>query len=143
MTKYQLIYPMAFYVFYMFALAALMFMSRVQALKKREVGFGYFKTYSGSNPQEKMLVIGRHYDNQFQVPILFLATCAVFMALDQASYFTLILAWGFVLSRLGHSWIHLGSNNVKNRAAFFGLGWFIILVMWGQLIWQALMPELA
>lgn len=143
MTKYQLIYPMAFYAFYMFGIAIFMFASRVQALKKRDVGFGYFKTYSGGSPQERMLVIGRHYDNQFQVPVLFFATCAVVMTLNQVSYLTLVLAWLFVLSRLGHTWIHLGSNNVKHRAAFFGLGWLIIVALWGQLVWQALMPELA
>lgn len=138
MTKFQLIYPMAFYVFYIFALAVYMFMARLQVLKNRQVSMNYFKTYSGeAGPQDQALVAARHFDNQFQVPVLFLLTCAVHCALDQATYMTLALAWLFVATRIVHSWIHLGANNVRRRAAVYGLGWLVVLAMWIELLLRA------
>lgn len=130
----NLIFPMAFYAFYMFALALYMFRSRVKALKSGEVSFKYFRTYSSESPTDRLLVIGRHYDNQFQVPILFFITCLAHFCVNQANIFTVILAWAFVGSRLIHSYIHLGQNRIQKRAAAFALGWLILLAMWIQLL---------
>ena len=139
MTKFQLIYPMAFYVFYIFALGVYMFLARLELLKNRQVSINYFKTYSGENaPQEKALVSARHFDNQFQVPVLFLLTCVLHSALNQATYLTLILAWFFIATRLVHSWIHLGRNNVRLRAAVYGLGWLTVLAMWVELLLRSM-----
>lgn len=131
----QLIYPMAFYVFYMWGLAGYMFFTRLNAIKTHEVPMRFFKTYSGSELKDKVIVTGRHYDNQFQVPILFLITCAVFLAMGQVSQFTLVLAWLFVVTRLAHSFVHLGANNVRHRVIAFASGWITVLMMWGHLVY--------
>ena len=131
--KYQLIYPMAFYVFYIWVLAVYMFRTRVKAIKSKEVSYKFFQTYSGDSPQEYTVRVARHYDNQFQVPMLFLITCAAHMALDQAGYTTLVLAWVFVATRLAHSFVHLGSNNLRKRVLAFACGWLVLLIMWGRL----------
>ena len=137
--KHLLIFPMAFYVFYMGTILMLMFFTRVRGIKSGEVDFKFFKTYSTTRPlPDFMVAVGRHYDNQFQVPMLFLVTCCTYMALDQAGYVTAALAWLFVLTRIIHSFIHLGSNKVMNRARIFGVGWIIIMVMWGILLANAI-----
>lgn len=135
--KNQLLYSMAFYVFYMWILALYMFRSRVRAITSGEVPPKYFKTYTGQTPAEKTLVIGRHYDNQFQVPLLFFAGGTLHIVLNTTNTTTVIIAWLFALSRLLHSFVHLGSNMLQKRVAAFAIGWLMIVLLWGQLIYLA------
>lgn len=136
-----LIYPMAFYAIYMSLLGLLLFIVRYRAVKSGQVSYKYFKTLQalqGQATPEWVITVGRHYDNQFQLPILFFVTammCLVVGPNDQAS---LILAWAFVASRLVHSFIHLGSNNIITRAATFGFGWLVISLMWWRILFFAL-----
>lgn len=133
--KNDLIYPMAFYVFAMWALAVTMFLSRVRAIQENKAMYKYFRTFMGEGPSERVMVIGRHYDNQFQVPILFLITGTLHYSLGMVNLATVILAWIFVLSRAGHSWVHLGKNKLQDRVRFFALGWMAVLLLWIQLIY--------
>lgn len=133
--NHQIIYPMAFYVFYMFFLAVLNFKTRVKAIKSGQVPLDHFKAYNGTPPPDRAIVVARHFDNQFQLPILFLITTAMHFALAMVDKHTLILAWAFVASRLLHSFIHLGHNNVRMRAFAYGMGWLIVLLLWAQLLY--------
>lgn len=135
--KRDLIYPMALYAFYLFGLAVAMFRARVQVIRSGEVSMKYFRDYTGNPPAGRALILAQHFDNQFQVPMLFFSTCAVFLAIGEANRVTLILAWAFVFTRALHAWIHLGSNNIRHRALFFGLGWLSILLLWTQLVYFA------
>ena len=112
-----------------------MLKGRIQAIKANRSVAKYFKSYTGEALSERLIVIGRHYDNQFQAPMLFLITCLAHIALGLTpNSITLFLAWAFVATRIGHSWIHLGSNNLLKRFSFFAAGWFIILILWVQLL---------
>jgi hypothetical protein len=48
---------------------------------------------------------------------------------------TLVLAWAFVASRLVHSFIHVGANNVVHRLFAFGASFATLAAMW---LWFAL-----
>lgn len=135
--KNLLVYPMAFYAFYMFAVAIHMFRMRVRALKNREVSMKYFKSYGGETPAppEYAKIAERHYENQFEVPTLFFSTGIMQYSLGMANSLTLGLMWLFVVSRLLHSFIHLGSNKMKFRMSFFTLGWLALLALWAQMIY--------
>lgn len=133
----QLVIPMVFYVFYMGLLGIVLFRVRVGAVKKGNLSIKYFRDYQGV-PPEKITVFSRHFDNQFQAPLLFFAGGAVHLALDYVTIFTIVLAWSFVASRILHSIIHLTKNNVLHRAKAFGLGWLILMIFWGELGWYAL-----
>jgi hypothetical protein len=71
-----LAWPVCFYVLYVFALFLALAVVRVRAVKRGEIGIAYLSTYYGTPPPEGIVVLGRHYDNQFQVPLLFMASCA-------------------------------------------------------------------
>lgn len=125
---------MAFYAFYICCLTVYMFRSRVRAIKAQEMPMNFFKVYKG-DATDRVIVIGRHYDNQFQVPMLFFMTCLAHMAVNVVNTTTLALAWGFVVSRLIHSYVHLGGNKIRKRVIAFAVGWVLILLMWIQLIY--------
>lgn len=125
---------MAFYVVYMWLLALYMFRTRLRAIRSGEVAAKFFKTYTGEPPAERTIIVGRHYDNQFQVPLLFLLGCSLHIALGTQNQSTLVVAWLFVFFRLLHSFVHLGSNKLQKRVAAFASAWIMALILWLQLI---------
>ena len=129
---------MCFYAFYMWCLAIYVFRARLRSIKSGEVSIKYFKAYTGEGPSERTVLIARHYDNQFQVPMLFFIVCTLHIMASTTALSTLILAWLFVASRLCHSWVHLGGNNVQKRVITFAAGWIILILLWIQLMDQAL-----
>jgi hypothetical protein len=133
----QLVFPMAAYVLYMWCLAVLNFRTRVGSAKRGEVDPKYFKALQGSAP-ERVITVGRHFDNQFQAPVIFLIGCVAHMVLGKANDLTIVLAWAFIVTRLAHSFIHLGGNKLRKRVMAFAAGWLVMLVMYGQLVYFAL-----
>lgn len=136
--KYQLVLPMAFYAFYIFGLAFFLFRTRLKAMKTGEVSPKYFKSYTGEGPSDRTILIGRHYDNQFQVPILFFFACTVLISLNAADTMAVVFAWLFIMARVVHSFVHLGKNKLEHRALSFTASWIFVLVLWAKLIYIAL-----
>lgn len=137
----SLLLPVGVYVFYIWFLAIKNFRVRIGSVGNGEVRADYFKTYTGQEPSSKVIVTGRHYDNQFQLPMLFFVTClsVQVFSLSQSNGSTspsgfVACAWIFVLSRFVHSWIHLGSNRLRLRILAFTIGWLAILLMWVLLL---------
>lgn len=135
--KNLIVLPMAFYVLYVFCLLLINFRRRVKAVKAKEIRMSYFTTYTGEVP-EAVHVASRHFDNQFQVPVYFFIGCTAHLVIGQVNIFTLIVAWAFVASRIAHSFVHLGSNNVMYRMRTYALGWTLTFLLWGQLVMFAL-----
>ena len=134
----QLVYPMVFYVFYIFVLGLFLFRARFNAVRSKKMDFRYFKSYTGTPPPEDVQIPARHFDHQFQAPLVFLIGGVAHLALADISYATVILAWLFVATRLIHSFIYLGRNHVLHRATAFALGWVVLVIFWGQLLITAL-----
>ena len=114
------------------------FRVRFDAVKCGNLPASYFKLFQGTEVPEKVAVYSRHIDNQFQVPPYFMLTCLVAAQVDAVSILTVVFAWIFVFSRLVHSYIHLGSNNVIQRAKAYFAGWFFIFLIWVQIIMTTL-----
>ncbi len=132
----QLVFPMAVYVFYIWCLAILNFRTRVQAARSGQVDPKYFKALQGVAP-ERVITVARHFDNQFQAPVIFFLVCIAHMVLAQANQITITLAWIFILTRWVHSYVHLGKNQLRKRVKAFAAGWLVLLMMWGQLVYFA------
>jgi len=84
---------------------------------------------------ESVLQVNNNIRNQFELPVLFYVVCGVLWALDAVGIVALVAAWLFVLSRIAHAWIHLGSNVVTNRRRVFTLGWWVLAFMVLLAIW--------
>jgi hypothetical protein len=127
-----LILPMSFMVFYIFALGIYTFRVRSSSVNNKETHIKFFKTYDMSlgGPPEYVVRVGRHYDNQYQVPILFLITAGLCLVHQIDSLIPAVLSWMFVISRLIHSYIHLGQNNIIYRFLSYASGFIIVLALW-------------
>ena len=126
--------PMAFYLVYIFFLLFLNFRVRFQAVKNGDLPASYFELFKGTEVPDRIVVYGRHIDNQFPVPPYFMMTCLVAAQVGVVTGFTIAFAWGFVLCRMVHSYIHLGSNKVLKRAKAYFAGWGFIFLIWGQIL---------
>ena len=102
---------------------------RVAAVNAGEVRLKDIALDSAKWP-ERLRKLGNNYQNQFELPVLFYAAVALLMATGLADGVSLGLAWAFVASRLVHSFIHVGSNNMVHRLFAFGAGLAAVVAMW-------------
>jgi hypothetical protein len=68
--------------------------------------------------------------NQFQIPVLFYAILPLLIILVKVDWVQVALAWAFVASRILHSQIHTGRNEVIRRFQVFLLGFILVVIMW-------------
>lgn len=78
---------------------------------------------------EPVQKINNNIRNQFEVPVLFYVIILILWDLRAVDLSTHILAWGFVVSRIIHAWIHTGSNYVPLRRRMFTVGLLFVLAL--------------
>ena len=138
-TSEMFVIPMGIYIFYVVGIVLYSFFCRVNSIKAGNLSPYYYKDYQNkSEVPQKLIIIERHVDHQFQVPTVFLVTGAILLSMNAVDSFSVYLAWGFVLSRFVHSYIHLGSNKILWRAGAYATGGIMILSMWGQLLYKVI-----
>ena len=72
-----------------------------------------------------------HFRNLFEVPALFYALCAFLAITNLTTLFLLACAWGYVVLRAAHAYVHLTSNKVVRRFQVFVASTIVLYVMWG------------
>ncbi len=127
---------MAFYYAFILGLGLYMFVKRFQAVKNKRMRGGYFKLYEGDVPED-IARIGNNFNNQFQLPVIFLVTCVTALYFQAVGPYFVATAATFVLSRLLHSYIHININVVLMRAGVFFAGAFLVLALWIMILIQA------
>lgn len=70
------------------------------------------------------------YQNQFELPVLFFALAPLAMFTHKADLLFVLLSWLFVLLRIAHAFVHVGSNDVPTRFRLFAAGALVLLAMW-------------
>lgn len=83
---------------------------------------------------KRTLQVGNAFSNQFEVPVLFYLLTVLEIVARQANLLLVVLAWAFVLTRLVHAYIHTTSNRVMQRGTVYGVGVFVLIVMWAIFI---------
>jgi hypothetical protein len=72
-----------------------------------------------------------HFRNLFEVPVLFYALCGFLAITKLTTVFLLACAWGYVVLRAAHTYIHLTHNKVVRRFQTFVASTIVLYVMWG------------
>lgn len=133
--KFALVYPMAAMVLLTALVLTRMVLGRVAAVRRGEVDARFYKTYQGDEGEpRKIAQRTRHFVNLFENPVLFYAACITAMVVGQGKGLMVWLAWAFVICRLFHAFVHLGSNRIPPRMAIYGISWVILLAMWSTLV---------
>ena len=84
---------------------------------------------------EREKKVSNAFDNQFQLPVLFYAACIVAMFIGP-TWFDLVLAWAFVVTRYIHAVVHVTDNNVIRRFWAYTIGLAVLTLFWLALIIQ-------
>ena len=103
---------------------------RIESVQSGTVPQSYYSLMEGHDIPDFVAKTTRNFNNLFEVPTLFYAGGAVYLALDQTGQLPIISAWIFVAARVMHSIIHLSYNNVLHRLVIFAIGNLSVLVMW-------------
>ena len=78
----------------------------------------------------RVLQIANAAHNQLELPLLFYVLTILSIMTRHADIIFVVLSWVFVLTRLGHAYIHVTSNRVPRRGAIFGVGLLVLMIMW-------------
>lgn len=80
-------------------------------------------------------LVNNNLTSQFQVPVLVYVCTLALLQLDAVDVVGVAALWLFVLTRIGHTAVHVSSNKVPYRMRFFTLGTLAAVVMMGRLGW--------
>lgn len=103
---------------------------RYLAGKAGQIRYSDYRVVGAKAEPESCGKAARNIVNNFELPMLFHIVAMALFLTNLASLPQLVLAWLFVISRYLHSLVHLTGNNVKHRAAWFFLGFFVLAAMW-------------
>ena len=79
-----------------------------------------------------------NFRNLFELPVMFYVSALTIYATGLICLPHLILAWGYVIARYVHSFIHCTSNVVMNRFYAFVTSCLFLLCIWLMLAYQLL-----
>jgi hypothetical protein len=82
------------------------------------------------NWSKRSLQVAYSYGNQFELPVLFYVLTILEFITHLAGIVFVVLAWVFVLFRCLQAYVHVTSNNIRVRGAFFGVAAVVLAIMW-------------
>jgi hypothetical protein len=129
MTVQAVLLPLFVEVVLSFALLFWTGNVRVRAVRNGEVRVRDIALRQPNWPAEPTQ-IANAYQNQFELPVLFYVLTILAWMTRQADVLFVAMAWVFVVTRLAHAHIHVTSNHVGRRFAFFAAGAVVLAIMW-------------
>ncbi len=126
----MLLLPMLGMIFLTFGVMMWMLKLRYQAIREDGLNPNYFKLYRGAKLPDYLAKVTQNYENLLEMPILFYIAMILLLVLRVNDSLFVILAWGFLVSRLIHTYIHTHSNKVTYRKNVFITSCFILVAIW-------------
>lgn len=128
MNNVEILYPVLAHMFLVVFLFIPLIMRKSKAVKNKAVDL---KETALNNQAwtSDVKKVSNNIANQFEIPVLFYALCMIIALTDNVGVLNTALAWGFVVLRYVHTYVHIGSNFVPLRMRIFALSLVIVLVM--------------
>ncbi|GAB2922013.1 MAPEG family protein [Rheinheimera gaetbuli] len=111
---------------------------RIAAAKNKDISISAFRTMNLTGANEQVIATSRNFDNQFQMPMLYLFSVLFTLQLGLADMIYVALGTAFVALRVLHTVVHVGTNHVRTRFNVFLLGCAVLWAIWLRLLWQVL-----
>jgi len=126
----SLLYPALAMAALTYSVGALLFYTRVRAVRAGKIQMKYFRTYNEGQSTEAELKASHHFINLFEVPVLFYTAICLALLFSVETKGMEIAAWIFVAARLAHAYFHIGPNRLYPRMISFFTGVFSSMAMW-------------
>jgi hypothetical protein len=127
-TSTAILWPVFVQVFATIGLYIAMSRVRVAAVVAGQVDAKAFK-YMDNEP-EHLRNYTRALSNQFESPVLFYAACIIAYITATAHIYVLILAWGYAIAKLAHTYVHATANRLKQRRPTFIAAFGCLVLLW-------------
>jgi len=134
MNNTAIIYPIAMQLVLIAFVALLTVTRRRKGALAGDIKIKRFKAMNLEGIDDKYVTPGNSYNNQFQMPMLFIAFVLFALQLEVVDSFYVYASWAFVALRYAHAYIHLTYNNVIHRLLCFGSGVLVLFICWTRLI---------
>jgi len=128
MRSQLILLPLLVQVFLTIAVYVLLNVAKVRAVRRGEVDEARRSLHDDAWP-DNVLQINNNIRNQFEVPVLFYVLALALLALNAVSPAAFAFAWLFVLSRIAHAYVHIGSNYVPMRRRIFAFGCVMVIAL--------------
>ncbi len=125
-------WPMIAHIILVYGVYFFLSVRRVRAVKSGKATVGQFRENIVEPPESQFA--RNNLENQFELPVLFHAVCLALFVTGNATLYPVLLAWGFVLSRYAHSYIHIRTNRIRHRRPLFIIGFLLNGLLW---LWLA------
>lgn len=125
-TLVALTYSVAIYTFRM----------RLRAVSRGDVNPRYFRNNRGGKLPDYLTQTEQNYCNLFELPVLFYLLVVMLYITDTLNGFQLTLLWGFAISRIVHSIIHITINRLRLRMLVFVFGAVMLMLAWIDFVWK-------
>ncbi len=136
--QHAMIYPLVVMSLLILGVAVLMLIYRIRAMKVDGLSPHYFRLNRGATPPDYMLRVEQHYQNLFEMPVLFYLVVVLILFLGWSDRVYLVLAWAYVVTRLAHAIVHIGNHKLLRRRNVFLLSVLVLYCLWGRLLLQLL-----
>jgi hypothetical protein len=103
---------------------------RFSAARNKEISLGAFRTMDLVGASEGVITASRNFDNQFQMPMLFMFGVLFVLHFQLADLVFVVIAAMYVTLRLLHSIVHITSNHVRRRFNLFLLSCVVLWAFW-------------
>lgn len=132
MSQILVLYPAFAMALLTFVAAAWLLRCRIKAVKSGLTPL-YFRLNHGAKLPDYVVQATQHYDNLFEMPMLFYVVVLLAYVTQQADWALMWLGWGYVGTRLAHTLIHLGQNKLRQRMRVFLFSYSLLVMMWAWL----------
>ena len=142
MNQQLILYPALLMAMLTLSVGILLFRARIAAVTRGDLNPAYFAYNRGAKLPDYLIRVEQNYSNQFELPVLFYALVLLLYTTQSANHYQLWLLWGFVLSRIVHSLVHIWLNRLLWRRDSFIVGFILLLAGWVLLGIQLLQPSI-
>lgn len=108
-----------------------MYSDRLSEIRERRIHPQNLATARQAGELLQNVQSAEHFRNLFEVPVLFYTLCGFLAITKLTTPVLLACAWGYVVLRAYHSYIHLTHNKVIRRFQAYVASTIVLYVMWG------------
>lgn len=125
----RLLYPALALMLWTFVVLVITFDRRRRAFSSGETRMADVAVSTEKYPLPARLAAA-NFSNQFETPVLFYALLIMATMVHATNHVMVVLAWGYVATRIAHTLIHIGSNEMRLRAGVFAIGVAMLFGLW-------------
>lgn len=133
----KLVYPALAMILWIFVVLVIMFLRRKAAFEGKQVRMADVAVSNERYPEPARLAAA-NFANQFETPVIFFALILLAIEVAATHYLMAALAWLYVATRVVHTLVHIGSNDLRLRASIFAVGVAILFGMWLAVVFAVL-----